>query len=211
LILKPIQKAKRVSAVFNYIPTAAIPKIKEYIAQGDFAITISKRRLTKHGDFRRYSDGSSSISINENLNPQQFLLTLVHEIAHYAAFKKYGSRIKPHGKEWKSTFRNLMLPFVTPTVYKEVQLPYLANYLRNPKASTDSDSQLSLALQEKQVDSDKNHIFEIGIGNTFSLKGKNFKLLQRKRTRYVCQEQQTKKKYLIHQNAEVTALDVIIE
>lgn len=196
------------SAVFNYIPTAAIPKIKEYITQGKFSIKISKRRLSKHGDFRRYPDGSCRISINENLNPQQFLLTLVHEIAHYAAYKKYGPRIKPHGKEWKSAFRNLMLPFVNPNIYEAAQLPFLANYLRNPKASTDSDSRLSLALQQKQIDSDKNHIFEIGIGNNFSLKGKNFKLLERKRTRYVCEEQLTKKKYLIHQNAEVIAIDV---
>ncbi|MGB2127845.1 MAG: SprT-like domain-containing protein [Flavicella sp.] len=195
------------SEVFKYIPSAAIPKIKEYVEQGEFSIKISKKRLTKHGDFRRYPDGSSRISINENLNPQQFLLTLVHEIAHYVAYKKHGNRIKPHGQEWKSIFRNLMLPFVHPTIYKDTQLPHLAHYLRNPKASSDSDSRLSLALQQKQVGSDKNHIFEIGIGNFFILKGKEFKLLERKRTRYVCEEKLTKKKYLIHQNAVVTAID----
>nr|WP_313791522.1 SprT-like domain-containing protein [Lacinutrix neustonica] len=54
------------------------------------------------------------MTINENLNHYKFLITLIHEIAHFEAYKAFGRYIKPHGLEWKRTFQKLMLPFINP-------------------------------------------------------------------------------------------------
>ncbi|TDA81831.1 sprT domain-containing protein, partial [Halomonas marinisediminis] len=83
------------------------------------------------------------ITINANLNSYRFLITLIHEIAHFEAFEKYGRFIKPHGKEWKYTFQRLMLPLINPKVFPEQLLPLIANHFRNPKASSDTDVNLS--------------------------------------------------------------------
>jgi len=170
-----------------------------------FTLKIVKGRTTKHGDFRMLKNGLYQITINENLNSYQFLLTLVHEIAHYLTYKKYG-QVKPHGKQWKETFKVLMLPFLNPSVYPSTILPLLANYLINPKASTDSDVKLSLALKQIEGHSDKNYIFELLTGNEFLLKNRRFKILEKKRTRYLCLEVETNKKYTINQNTEVIFL-----
>tara|TARA_B100000809_G_scaffold149298_1_gene146828 strand:+ start:39583 stop:39957 length:375 start_codon:yes stop_codon:yes gene_type:complete len=122
-------------------------------------------------------------------------------------YKRFGV-VKPHGIEWKNTFKELMLPFVNPEVYPSTILPYLAKYLLNAKASTDSDVNLSLALKQETLDSDKNYIFELEIGKKFKLKKRTFAILEKKRTRYICIELASQKKYLINQNAEVTPLSL---
>lgn len=188
--------------IYSFIPVASHSKIHEYIETNHFSIKITKQRATKHGDFRKLKNGDFLITVNDNLNPHQFLLTLVHEIAHYVTYKKFGP-VKPHGKEWKNTFKELMLPFVNPEVYPHKILPHLAKYLLNAKASTDSDVNLALALKQETLNSDKNYIFELEVGNKFELKKRKFIILEKKRTRYLCIEVASQKKYLINQNAEV--------
>jgi hypothetical protein len=187
----------------KYIPEKAIPEVLKLLEEHDFQLKIVNQRKTKHGDFRKLANGKFQITINNNLNAYQFLLTLIHEIAHHVTYQKHGY-VKPHGKEWKLNFKLLMLPFVTPEIYPNSILPHLAKYLINPKASTDSDVQLSLSLKLKERDSDKNFIFELSYGDWFLFKQRTFKVLEKKRTRFVCLDIDTKKKYLIHQNIEVT-------
>ena len=129
----------------KYIPKNAINGVQSLIEKHKINLKIVNQRLTKHGDFRQLPNGEFQITINNNLNPFQFLLTLIHEIAHHTTFEKYG-RIRPHGKEWKQQFQYLMLPFLNPSIFPNQMLTPLAHYLKSPKASTDSDVKLSLAL-----------------------------------------------------------------
>ena len=110
-------------------------------------LKIVNNRKTKHGDFRKTPDGTYQITINYGLNPYRFLLTLIHEIAHLVTYKKH-NKVKPHGIEWKLNFQHLMLPFLKPEIIPNDLMPLLANYLKNPKASTDADVNLSLALKK---------------------------------------------------------------
>lgn len=191
--------------ISKYLPEKAILQVQELLAIHNFSLKIVNERKTKHGDFRKLPNGKFQITINNSLNPYQFLLTLIHEIAHHVTYTKYG-RVKPHGKEWKLNFKLLMVPFLTPEIYPNSILPHLAKYLINPKASTDSDVKLSLALKLEQRHSDKNFIFELSSGDLFQLRQRKFRLLEKKRTRYVCLDIENQKKYLINQNAEVTLL-----
>lgn len=200
-----MKKINTLQSVDNYIPENAVSKVNLLLQENDFVLKIVRERTTKHGDFKKLGSGKFQITVNENLNPYQFLLTLVHEIAHYKTYEKFGL-VKPHGIEWKTTFKNLMLPFVHPSIYPNEILPHLAKYLINPKASTDSDVNLSLALKQNQIASDKKYIFELSIGCEFLLKKRHFKILEKKRTRFLCLDCQNSKKYLISQNAEVTLL-----
>ena len=112
--------------------------------------------------------------------------------------------MRPHGKEWKLTFQHLMLPFLTPDVYPLEMLTPLANYLKNPKASTDSDVKLSLALRENKAETGKKFIFELSLDDVFVFKNKRYQRGNKRKTRYECLQLDSKRLFLFNQNAEVT-------
>tara|TARA_B100000795_G_scaffold253602_1_gene223885 strand:- start:639 stop:1274 length:636 start_codon:yes stop_codon:yes gene_type:complete len=186
----------------KYIPENAINLTQDLIVLHDINLKIVNQRQTKHGDFRKLSNGKFQISINNNLNPYQFLLTLVHEIAHHITFKKYG-RVLPHGKEWKQSFQHLMLPFLQPSIFPNEMLTPLAHYLKNPKASTDSDVRLSLALKENTAGIGKSFIFELFTNSLFIFKNKLYRKGNKRKTRFECIQLNTNRVYLFNQNAEV--------
>ncbi len=190
----------------KYIPEKALPLIEYLIKEHKVSLKIVGQRQTKHGDFRQLPNGKMQITVNNNLNPHQFLLTLVHEIAHHVTHIKFG-RVQPHGKEWKTVFQHLMLPFLQPEIYPLSILPHLANYLKNPKASTDTDVNLSLALRYGMAGEGKSFIFEIPNGSIFKFKDILYKRGDKRRTRYECLNLNNKRTYLFNQNAEVILIE----
>jgi len=187
----------------NYIPENSVSLVGKLLQNNPIAIKIVNKRTTKHGDFRKNKNGFLQITINNSLNKYQFLLTLIHEIAHFITHQQY-KNIKPHGKEWKQNFQHLMLPFLHPSIFPITVLPYLANYLINPKASTGSDVKLTFELNQYNDITNKNFIFEIPEGSIFTFKNKNYKKGIKRRTRFECIEITSKKVYLFNQNAEIT-------
>tara|TARA_B100000780_G_scaffold267728_1_gene225068 strand:+ start:2913 stop:3500 length:588 start_codon:yes stop_codon:yes gene_type:complete len=186
----------------KHIPENAINLVQSLMELHDINLKIVNQRQTKHGDFRKLPNGKFQITINNSLNSYQFLLTLVHEIAHHITFKKYG-RVQPHGKEWKQQFQHLMLPFLQSTIYPSDMLGPLAQYLKNPKASTDSDVKLSLALRENIAEIGKSFIFELPVNSTFIFRDKLYRKGNKRRTRFECIQIETNRVYLFNQNAEV--------
>ena len=190
------------SILSKYIPENAIMMVQYLIEQNNFSLKIVNQRETKHGDFRKMPDGTFQITVNNNLNQYQFLLTLVHEIAHHITHQKFG-RVQPHGKEWKKVFQHLMMPFLKPDIFKYEMLPHLANYLKNPKASTDSDAKLSLALREFKPSLGKHFVFNLPFGQAFLFKNTIYKRGNKRRTRFECLNTDNQKVYLFNQNVEV--------
>lgn len=191
--------------LLKYIPANAIPLVEYLINKHKVHLKIVNQRQTKHGDFRRLPNGKMQITVNNNLNPYQFLLTLIHEIAHHVTYQKFG-RVQPHGIEWKTIFKHLMLPFLRPEIYPKEMLPYLANHFKNPKASTDADPKLSLVLRGGIAENGKSFIFEIPNGSIFEFKKTLYKKGSIRRTRYECLNLDNKRVYLFNQNAEVVLI-----
>ncbi len=191
----------------KYLPQLTVKPLTELIKLYKIKLKIVNERKTRHGDYRKNSDGSHTITVNANLNKYRFLVTLVHEIAHLLAFKKYGRAIKPHGIEWKHTFQHLMLPFLRPDIFPSDLLPVLARHFKNPKASSDTDAALSIALKSYDTQSDKSYIFELEQGSIFQAgNGRNYKKGKKLRKRYECLELDTGKTYVFQPNAQVQFL-----
>ncbi len=186
----------------KYIPEKAIPFIQFLIDTHNFTLKIVNQRQTKHGDFRKLPNGRFQITVNNNLNPYQFLLTLVHEIAHHVTHQKFGI-VQAHGKEWKTVFQHLMLPFLRPDIYPKEMLPFLANYLKNPKASTDTDANLSLILRGNIAEKGKKFMFEIPLDSFFEFNKTIYKKGNKRRTRFECLNMSNHKIYLFNQNVEI--------
>jgi len=191
--------------LLKYLPEHAVESVFELIKTNSVHLKIVNERQTRHGDYRKHPSGKHQITVNANLNKYRFLITLVHEIAHLAAFEKHGRFIKPHGNEWKMTFQQLMVPFIRPEIFPNHVLPFVANHFRNPSASSDTDARLAFVL--KQFDERKpdiHFIHEVPSGSFFRIK--NGKIFQKKGLRvkrYECLEVKSGKLYLFNANAEV--------
>ena len=190
--------------LLDFIPNNAQALVKDLLAAEHLSIKVKNERKTRHGDYRQLPNGTHQITVNSNLNPYRFLITLIHEIAHFEAYKSFGRSIKPHGKEWKHTFQHLMLPFIRPEIFPTEVLPLLAKHFKNPKASSDSDARLSLALKRYNLVNDHTYVFEVPLDKTFKLyNGRVFKRGVQRRKRFECVEVKTGKLYLFNPNAEV--------
>ena len=191
----------------KYIPEHSVDICFELIRLNQVHLKIVNERVTRHGDYRKGISGKHEITVNTSLNKYRFLITLIHEISHLVAFEKYGRNIKPHGDEWKMTFQRLMVPFIRPEIFPNQLLPLLARHFRNPKASSDTDATLSLALKQFDPENDKNYVFEIPYGSVFRIhNGKIFKKIALRSKRFECIEISSGKTYLFNPNAEVELL-----
>lgn len=193
--------------ILNHIPKHAHEQVLQLLEEDGLSVLVKKERKTRHGDYRRLPNGKHQITINSNLNSYRFLITLIHEIAHYDAYKRYGKFIKPHGLEWKHCFQHLMLPFLNPDVFPLRLLPLLAKHFKNPKASSDTDVALSYALKQYDAPNDKTYVFEVPAGSTFKLyNGRIFRKGEKRTKRYECVEVKSGKVYLFNPNAEVEVI-----
>jgi hypothetical protein len=191
----------------KYIPEQALTYVAHLLNKSAVQLRISRQRLTKLGDYRPpTSKQPAQISVNHNLNPYSFLITLIHELAHAIAFNDHGRAIKSHGKEWKSTFRELMQPLLTSSVFPATILIQLERHMANPKASTGADIRLLRALNRFD-ENPTTYLEDLSEGSAFQLRnGKQFVKGARRRKHYLCKAVQSNRMYLINPLAEVTPL-----
>ena len=182
----------------NHIPKASITLIKKWIKELNILVKIKKSRNTKLGDFTVNKKEEYLISINDDLNKFAFLITLTHEIAHAFVWEKYKRRVSPHGKQWKATFKEMMLNFLNSDIFPDDILRVLSKHLKKPKASTVNDYNLSKVL--RTYDNNKQLILsEIPDGSIFStLNGRQFVKLNKLRKRYKCKAVDSEKIYLFN-------------
>lgn len=193
------------------LPSAAVAYAVELWEKEPFSFKITATRKSKLGDFRYRRDRQvQTITINADLNPYQFLLTYIHEVAHLHAFVKFGVEIAPHGVEWKSTFQQLMIPLLSTAYFPIDLLIPLRKHMQAPKASSSADLFLMKEMSkydEKSIHDEITFLSDIKPGNRFLLSGREFKKGETRRTRVLCEEVISGKKYLIAQLAKVILID----
>ena len=192
--------------IFQKIPKASLEYVKELIKYENILFKLKNNRKTKHGDFSVKKDFSIEITINSDMNPFRFLITLLHEISHFFVYKDFGFNTKPHGYKWKNKFKELLIPVINNEVFPDDILRPLAKYAVNPKASTDTDLDLSIALNKYNVNV-SSYILDLRKGDKFkALNKKNYIVVGKRRKRYECLEIDSKKLYLFSPNYKITKI-----
>lgn len=193
----------------SHLPANAVHYGYDLWADHQFNFKVTKSRSSKYGDYR-YSarSGQHSITVNGDLNVYAFLVTYLHEVAHLLTYKTNPRIALPHGKEWKANFRKLMLPMLSDLVFPKDILDPLAHHMKNPKATSSADHVLSAALRKYDAQTGLVHLGEINLGVVFRLNKRVFKTESKKRTRIVCEEVKSGRKYLI---SKIALVDIVTD
>lgn len=194
------------------IPGVPVISIIRLAAEYPFSLKVVRSRHSKSGDFRAPFGGDPArITVNGDMNPWAFLITLVHELAHYVVWidtQDRKRRPQPHGTQWKQAFRELMQPFMVPHIIPPPVLFPLAAYLKNPRASTSADQELARVLKSFDNKPERIHLEDLPAGAVFSLaNGMVFRKGEKLRTRYTCTCQRTRRIYRVSSLAEVTPVE----
>src|ERR1700760_4157334 len=190
----------------RWIPGEAAPLILEYLNHYRVHLTITRERKSVLGDYRHATrDQNHRISVNGNLNPWSFLITLIHELAHLVTFMEFGNRVQSHGKEWKRVYRKILEEFLPLSVFPADVLTALKKNLHDLPASSCADENLMRVL--RRYDEDKQGLMlveQIPEGGSFSLEdARVFRKGKKLRKRYQCVEVATGKLYLFSPIYEV--------
>lgn len=188
----------------QYLPERALPIVYKWIEGERLYIRISKPRTSKLGDFRVKSRRSiPAISVNGNLNPYSFLVTLAHEVAHFKDFKLRGTLVQAHGDSWKSIYSALLEELINAHSFPEDILPALKRHIDSPKAASCSDPTLLESLRSYD-DEPPILLKQLPEGAHFAIaNGQIFVKGELRRTRYKCREVNSQRFFLVHGSAEV--------
>lgn len=202
------EKSSRIyNELAKHIPDNVIHYCFDLWKDLKFNFKITSSRSTKLGDYRyKGIDNSHTITINNDLNKYSFLITYLHEVAHLLTYSKYRNKVYPHGKEWKNNFKKILTPVLNDLVFPPDILEQLESYMANPKASSCSDHSLAKTLAKYDLPGSYIHLSDVPQGKSFRFNTKVYQMELSKRTRIVCKEVTTGKKYLISAIAKVELL-----
>lgn len=188
-------------------PEQVVPWLESVLAPYTFTLKVTRPRKTKLGDFRPPQQGRMpTITLNGNLPPYQFLVTLVHEVAHLITWERHGRRAAPHGKEWKLCYGDLLLSLLRVAQWPPLFAAAAGRHAARPKSTTAGDPELQHALLQLDQASGAQAVLllsDLEVGEVFRFKGREFAVLEHRRTRTLVREVKTKNRYLIPMVAEV--------
>ncbi|MBC7688351.1 MAG: SprT-like domain-containing protein [Aquabacterium sp.] len=190
----------------QYLPPGSFDEVSHYLQHYKVQLTITRERKSVLGDYRNSHAGQHHrISVNGNLNPYAFLITLLHELAHLFTYERFGHRVQAHGAEWKNEFSKVLAQFLIKKVFPPDIHKTLLTTLQNPAASSCADTALLRVLHLYDIKKEGTALIEsLPAGTLFTIKGgRQFQKGEKVRKRFKCTEVLTGKVYLFSPVYEV--------
>ena len=202
-----IEKYKR--TLGNYLPTNAVDPIFDFIQQHSVHLHITRERHTKLGDYRwpQQRHPFHEISVNGNLNPYFFLWVMLHEMAHLNTREHHGSNVQPHGHEWQEAYRQLILQYMS--CFPDELLPWMRRYCSRIPLSHPVENKIEELLRHHNPNynpADDLTLNQLASGTAFRIASKphiHFRAIEKRRTRWICQNLDDGKQYLVAGTAQV--------
>ena len=190
----------------TFLPPGIYQPVEDYLRRFGIHLTIAKQRKSILGDYKhRTHVHNHRISVNGNLNPFAFLITLIHEIAHLLTFEQFSNKVDAHGMEWKNIYSMLLQQFLEHKIFPADIEKELMISLQNPAASSCAEDGLIRVLRKYDINNDGYKLVEeIPVNGLFKLEDERiFKRGEKQRKRYKCIEVNTGKVYLFSPVYEV--------
>lgn len=195
----------------HYLPQNSFDLVKSLIKNHTFHFKITKHRQSKFGDYRFESlTNKHTITVNGTLNVYSFLITFLHEVAHLKVRLNYNpKKVLPHGKEWKYEFAMLLGESIKLNCYPDDVKIEVLKYMENPAASSANSQPLYLALRKHDEQNSHPFLNSIEEGDFFMFRNKEYRKIAKRRTRSLCEELGTGRRFLISEIAEVQPIDKV--
>ena len=201
-------KEEMFACLNRFVPAEACAYCASLWEKHPFSFKVTRSRRTKLGDYRYDPrSGHHTITVNGTLNSYAFLVTYLHEYAHLLVRKRF-EEVKPHGKEWKKCFQEVMEPVLNQNVFPDSVLDVLREHMRNPMASSQADPKLAVALHE--LNKEQNGavpLMSLKLGDSFVYRNSAYQRREQRRTRVVCTQLETGKNYLFSASVFVEVLN----
>lgn len=188
--------------LFGYLPDYSIYYVDSLVKKFNVHFKVVAPRSTKLGDcrFPRKKKEKIIITLNQDLNPFQFLVTSLHELAHALTFIEFKHKVRPHGKEWKLNFSNILMDLINQQVIPDKEREILLSIAKSPKSTSFGNVELQQFVKEG------NTIFlrDIADGSIFNFKNRDFRKIKLLRSYVLCSCTSSHRQYKIHGLAEIS-------
>lgn len=211
--MEPATVAKYKQILGTYLPQEAVDEVFDLVSRYRVHFHITPERHSKLGDYRwpQRNHNYHEISVNGNLNKYYFLLVLLHEMAHLSCHQRFGCEVLPHGHEWQEEYRQLLLHYRN---YFPSEVAVLIDqYTRRIPLSRTLANKIEAQLRsydEGYNPSDDLILDQLPEGSLFRLQQRPqqlFRSVEKRRTRWLCEDAQTRMQYLIRGSAQVVKVD----
>lgn len=205
--------AKNKAILLKYIPSEVVDDVFDYLYSNKIHFKIVNNRKTKLGDYRwpQHQYRYHQITVNGGLNSYAFLFVLLHEMAHHATYLKYQTSVQPHGLEWQTMYRKLLLHYTSKRIFPADIEEGIYKYCSSLPLKATCEQMIMDCLRRYDPDyetSPQTLLKDLPINAIFSMAdGRLFRSLEKRRTRYKCLSLSDGKLYLIHGSARVEAFD----
>jgi SprT protein len=191
--------------VIARVPAPAIGMLGTLFFAYPCKFVLGRNRNSKFGDFKVIPGQElPEISVNRDLHPDLFLITLVHELAHVVVWYRHPKDVSAHGNEWKQAYRECLSPFVRREIFPEPLLPILKEHLREAPATTKHDTPLYRYFFPAP---DQPILRDLKVGDLFELNAnRKFRVVKQRRTRFECIDLSNNRLYLVPGDARVVLL-----
>lgn len=201
------------SILANYLPSPAIDPIYDFMNHYSVHFHITRQRTSKLGDYRwpQPKHNYQEISVNGNLNKYEFLMVLLHEMAHLNTHQRYATEVQPHGHEWQEQYALLLKDYLNcfPDDIAELIVAYTHRIPLSRTIEKRIDAQLK-HYNEGYVETECLTVNNLAPGICFRIKAKPqkvFRTIEKRRTRWLCEEAHSGQKFLVSGEAEIEIVD----
>jgi SprT protein len=191
--------------LLEYIPEKSLETVTAWLDEYPVALTISRKRNSKMGDYRPPAKNACHrISVNGDLHPYAFLVTLVHELAHLVIWEKYKRRARPHGEQWKSQFRAMLQRLWDKQIFEDGVSDIVSDFSSGKISYRMFNLRFEKLIHLMTPGAVESLLGDLPPDAVFSLhNGRRFIKKEKVRTRFRCQDMRNGRIYLISPLAKV--------
>ena len=190
----------------------AVDWVYDYFTRNNIFLHITRQRTSKLGDYSWPQRGRKyhRITVNGDLNPYMFLWVFLHEAAHYETRLKYNGSVQPHGHEWQAAYARLLRECIA--LFPPETHDSIARYASRVPLARATGQGIEELLRHYDKDYSPESVTrldDLPAGSLFRLKRSPdilFRSDERRRTRWLCTDTATGRRYTVPATAEVISI-----